>query len=93
MMASVRTTLFAALLALAVTAHAQEILASAPEIPAVWRGDDGLLRTQCGARVAIHDLGGARPRLTAQEWADRMDTIAYTIVCGIGPRVPRRYLG
>jgi alanine racemase len=31
--------------------------------------------------------------ITAQEWADRMDTIAYTIVCGIGPRVPRRYLG
>jgi alanine racemase len=30
--------------------------------------------------------------IDAQEWADRMDTIAYTIVCGIGPRVPRRYL-
>ena len=30
-------------------------------------------------------------RITADEWADRMDTIAYTIVCGVGPRVPRRY--
>jgi alanine racemase len=30
--------------------------------------------------------------ITAQEWAARMDTIAYTVVCGIGPRVPRTYL-
>jgi alanine racemase len=29
--------------------------------------------------------------VTAQEWADRMSTIPYTIVCGVGPRVPRRY--
>jgi len=30
--------------------------------------------------------------ITAQEWADHMDTIGYTIVCGIGPRVPRRFV-
>jgi alanine racemase len=37
-------------------------------------------------------LGGQGSELiTAAEWADRMDTIAYTIVCGVGPRVPRRY--
>ncbi len=29
--------------------------------------------------------------LSAQEWADRLDTIGYEIVCGIGPRVPRHY--
>lgn len=29
--------------------------------------------------------------LTADEIADRLDTIAYEIVCGIGPRVPRFY--
>jgi len=29
--------------------------------------------------------------VSAQEWADRLDTIAYEIVCGIGPRVPRHY--
>lgn len=29
--------------------------------------------------------------ITATEWADRLDTIAYEIVCGIGPRVPREY--
>jgi len=29
--------------------------------------------------------------ITAAEWAAPLDTIAYEIVCGIGPRVPRRY--
>lgn len=29
----------------------------------------------------------------ADEWAERVDTISYEVVCGIGPRVPRRYLG
>lgn len=28
----------------------------------------------------------------ADEWADLLGTISYEIVCGIGPRVPRRYL-
>ena len=31
--------------------------------------------------------------VTAEEWAERLDTIAYEIVTGIGPRVPRRYVG
>jgi alanine racemase len=31
--------------------------------------------------------------ITAAEWAARLGTIAYEIVTGIGPRVPRRYLG
>jgi len=30
-------------------------------------------------------------QITADEWAGRVSTIAYTIVCGVGPRVPRRY--
>jgi alanine racemase len=29
--------------------------------------------------------------ITAAEWAQRLGTIAYEIVCGIGPRVPRGY--
>ena len=29
--------------------------------------------------------------ITADEWAERLGTIAYEIVCGIGPRVPRHY--
>jgi alanine racemase len=31
--------------------------------------------------------------VTAGEWAARLDTIPYEIVCGIGPRVPRRHVG
>jgi alanine racemase len=30
--------------------------------------------------------------ITADEWAKMLGTISYEIVCGIGPRVPRRYL-
>ncbi|MEI7593527.1 MAG: alanine racemase [Actinomycetes bacterium] len=29
--------------------------------------------------------------ITAEEWAVPLDTIAYEIICGIGPRVPRVY--
>jgi alanine racemase len=31
--------------------------------------------------------------ITAEEWADRTGTIAYEVLCRIGPRVPRRYVG
>jgi alanine racemase len=31
--------------------------------------------------------------ITAGEWAHRLGTIAYEIVAGIGPRVPRQYVG
>jgi alanine racemase len=31
--------------------------------------------------------------ITAEEWADRLGIIAYEVVTGIGPRVPRRYVG
>jgi alanine racemase len=31
--------------------------------------------------------------VTAEEWAELLETIGYEIVCGIGPRVPRRYVG
>ena len=30
-------------------------------------------------------------QITAEDWANRLDTIGYEIVCGIGPRVQRRY--
>ena len=32
-------------------------------------------------------------RITADEWASRLDTINYEIVCGFGERVPRVYVG
>lgn len=34
---------------------------------------------------------GTVAEITATEWAERLGTIAYEIVCGIGPRVPRGY--
>jgi len=44
-----------------------------------------------GAEVVLLGAQGDE-RITADEWAARLDTIAYEIVCGIGPRVPRRYV-
>jgi alanine racemase len=41
--------------------------------------------------VLIGAQGGER--ITADEWADALGTIGYEIVCGIGARVPRKYLG
>jgi alanine racemase len=41
--------------------------------------------------VLIGEQGSER--ITADDWASSLDTIAYEIVCGIGPRVPRTYLG
>jgi alanine racemase len=29
----------------------------------------------------------------AEEWAARLDTITYEVLCAIGPRVPRVYVG
>jgi len=51
-----------------------------------------------GGQVAVGDeavLLGAQgdERIGADEWADRLGTIAYEIVCSIGARVPRRVLG
>ena len=40
--------------------------------------------------VLLGDQGAEH--IGADEWADRLGTIGYEIVCGIGPRVPRRYL-
>ncbi len=31
--------------------------------------------------------------ITADEWAERVGTINWEIVCGFGPRLPRRYVG
>jgi alanine racemase len=31
--------------------------------------------------------------ITADDWAARLGTIAYEIVCGISPRLPRTYTG
>ncbi|HEY6532471.1 MAG TPA: alanine racemase [Acidimicrobiales bacterium] len=55
------------------------------------------LMVDCGDEpVAVGDevvLLGCQgdEQITAEEWAGMLDTIAYEIVCGIGPRVPRHY--
>lgn len=49
---------------------------------AVAVGDEAILiGTQGDEQVSI------------EEWATRLDTIGYEIVCGIGPRVPRVHSG
>jgi alanine racemase len=53
--------------------------------------DVGTSPTEVGDEVVLIGRQG-EAEVTAQEWADRMETIAYTVVCGIGPRVPRRYV-
>jgi alanine racemase len=41
--------------------------------------------------VLIGEQGSER--ITADDWAAKLGTIAYEVVCGIGPRVPRVYVG
>jgi alanine racemase len=50
-------------------------------------GDDAVA---VGDEVVLLGRQGTA-EITADEWAARVGTIAYTIVCGVGPRVPRRY--
>ncbi len=43
--------------------------------------------------VLFGDPAGPGHPPGAEEWADRLGTIAYEVVCAISPRVPRRYFG
>jgi alanine racemase len=50
------------------------------------------LEVPIGEEVVL--LGEQRgERITPDEWAARTGTISYEVVCGIGPRVERRYIG
>ena len=31
--------------------------------------------------------------IDADEWADRLDSVSWEVLCGFGPRLPRRYRG
>jgi alanine racemase len=53
--------------------------------------DVGDLPVEVGDEVVLIGRQGAE-EITAASWARAMGTIAYTIVCGIGPRVPRVYV-
>jgi alanine racemase len=51
-------------------------------------GDDPV---EVGDEVVL--LGGQGDEsVTADEWAEHLDTISYEVVCQIGPRLPRRYV-
>ncbi len=52
-------------------------------------GDDDVMT---GDEVVLIGRQGTE-LLTAEDWAAPLGTISYEIVCGIGPRVPRVYLG
>lgn len=54
--------------------------------------DCGDLPVQVGDHAVLIGSQGDE-RIAASEWAERLGTIAYEIVCGISPRVPRRYVG
>ncbi len=41
--------------------------------------------------VFLGHQGGAE--ITADDWAERLDTVNWEVVCGFGPRLPRRYVG
>jgi len=52
--------------------------------------DIGTAEVVVGDRVDLISSDGAPP-IRAEEWATRLDTIGYEIVCGIGKRIPRHY--
>ena len=54
--------------------------------------DVGDLPVEPGEEVVVIGRQGDE-EVSAAEWAALVGTIAYEIVCGFGPRVPRRYLG
>ena len=54
--------------------------------------DVGDLPVEVGDEVVLLGRQGDEV-VSASEWAELLDTIPYEIVCGIGPRVPRRYIG
>jgi alanine racemase len=52
-------------------------------------GDDPVA---AGNEVVLLGTQGAE-RITANEWGELLGTIGYEVLCGIGPRVPRRLVG
>jgi alanine racemase len=76
----------------------QEVLIGGRRLPMVGVVTMDQLMVDCGpgAEVAVGDrvvLLGAQgdERITPDEWAAKLDTISYEIVCAIGARVARRY--
>jgi alanine racemase len=53
-------------------------------------GDDDVAVGDEVVLIGEQDGPDGRRRIRAEDWADRLGTIGYEIVCGIGARVPRR---
>jgi alanine racemase len=78
--------------------HGQEVLVGGERRPMVGVVTMDQLMVDCGpasrvrpgdAVVLLGEQGGSR--ITPDEWAGRLGTISYEVVCAIGPRVARRY--
>jgi alanine racemase len=54
-------------------------------------GDDSIEIGDEVVLIGSQDGPGGRQSIRAEDWADRLGTIGYEIVCGIGGRVPRRH--
>ena len=52
-------------------------------------GDDPVSR---GDEVVLLGSQGSEA-IDADEWADRLDSVSWEILCTFGPRLPRRYRG
>lgn len=59
-----------------------QILVDCTEGPPVAPGEEAVLLGRQGEEA-----------ISAEEWADRLGTICYEVLCGIGPRVPRLPVG
>jgi len=54
--------------------------------------DTGAAAAEIGTEVVLLGRQGDET-ITATEWAAKLGTIPYEVCCGIGDRVPRRYIG
>ncbi|HLI14951.1 MAG TPA: alanine racemase [Acidimicrobiales bacterium] len=83
----------------ALSRHGGEVLIGGRRRPIVGAVTMDQLLVDCGPagdvapgdEVVLLGRQGAE-EVTAWEWAQRLSTIAYEVLCGIGPRVPRRAL-
>jgi alanine racemase len=78
----------------------QEVLIGGRRCPMVGVVTMDQLMVDCGPDATVRPgdpvvLLGRQgdERVTPDEWAERLGTINYEVVCAIGPRVARRYQG
>ena len=64
------------------TVTMDQLLVDCSPAPGVAVGDEVVLIGRQGTE-----------EVRAEEWAERLGTISYEVLCGIGPRVPRTYVG